>query len=287
MAKTALITGIAGQDGAYLARLLVDKGYRVVGGMRRTSSSNTWRLEELNVAREVELGELDVAEITNVMRVIERVRPDEIYNLAGQSFVAVSFESPIYTADINALDTARILEAIREVDPKVRFYQASTSEMYGKVQETPQSERTPFHPRNPYAVAKLYAHWLTVNYRESYGLHATAGILFNHESPLRGRNFVTRKITSDLARLKHGKLDAVRLGNLSARRDWGFAGDFVEGIWLMVQAPEPQDYVLATGESSSVRRFVELAAPCFGFDIEWHGTDLDEVGVDRKSGRTI
>jgi GDPmannose 4,6-dehydratase len=287
MSKTALITGITGQDGAYLAKLLVGKGYKVYGGVRRTSTSNTWRLAELGIERDVELIDFELMEMGNVLRVVERTRPDEIYNLGAQSFVHASFEYPIYTVETNTLGVVRILEAIRQVDRKIRFYQASTSEMYGQVQETPQTERTPFYPRSPYGISKLHAHWFTVNYRESYGLHASSGILFNHESPLRGRDFVTRKITCALAQIKHGQLDALSLGNLEAMRDWGFAGDYVEGMWLMVQAPAPGDYVLATGETNSVRRFVEVAAPLFGFNLAWEGRGEAETGIDRNSGRTL
>ena len=287
MSNRVLITGVTGQDGAYLAKLMLERGCSVFGGVRRTSSDNTWRLAELGILSEIELIDLDIAEITNILRVIERVRPDEIYNLAAQSFVRSSFDHPIYTADIDALGPARILEVVRTVNPAIRFYQASTSEMYGKVVETPQSERTPFHPRSPYAVSKLYAHWITINYRESYDLHACCGILFNHESPLRGREFVTRKITSGLAQVRHGQLKTLAFGNIDARRDWGFAGEYVDGIRRILQAPRPADYVLATGHSESVRRFIELAAPHFGFALEWRGKGAQEVGVDAKSGRTI
>jgi GDPmannose 4,6-dehydratase len=287
MSKTALITGITGQDGAYLAQLLTSKGYKVYGGARRTSTSNTWRLLELGIERDVELIDLELMEMGNVLRVIDRIRPDEIYNLGAQSFVHTSFEYPIYTVETNTLGAVRILEVIRQVNPKIRFYQASTSEMYGQVQETPQTERTPFYPRSPYGISKLHAHWFTVNYRESYGIHASSGILFNHESPLRGRDFVTRKITCALAQMKHGQLDTLSLGNLDAMRDWGFAGDYVEGMWLMVQAQEASDYVLATGESNSVRRFVDAAAPLFGFNLEWEGKGEAETGIDRKSGRVL
>jgi GDPmannose 4,6-dehydratase len=287
MSKTALITGITGQDGAYLAQLLTGKGYKVYGGARRTSTSNTWRLLELGIERDVELIDLELMEMGNVLRVIDRIRPDEIYNLGAQSFVHTSFEYPIYTVETNTLGAVRILEVIRQVNPKIRFYQASTSEMYGQVQETPQTERTPFYPRSPYGISKLHAHWFTVNYRESYGIHASSGILFNHESPLRGRDFVTRKITCALAQMKHGQLDTLSLGNLDAMRDWGFAGDYVEGMWLMVQAQEAGDYVLATGESNSVRRFVDAAAPLFGFNLEWEGKGEAETGIDRKSGRVL
>lgn len=287
MGKRALITGVTGQDGAYLAKLLLERGCQVFGGVRRTSSDNTWRLEELGALADVELVDLDVAEITNIIRMVEHIRPDEIYNLAAQSFVGASFENPIYTAEIDALGTVRLLETIRQVNPKIHFYQASTSEMFGKAQEVPQHELTPFHPRSPYAVAKLYAHWITVNYREAYGLHASCGILFNHESPLRGREFVTRKITSGLALVKHGKLGALALGNLDAQRDWGFAGEYVEAMTRMLAANEPGDFVVATGQTNSVQRFIELAAPHFGFDVEWRGQGRDKVGIDRRSGREI
>jgi GDPmannose 4,6-dehydratase len=287
MSKTVLITGVTGQDGSYLAELMLKRGDRVVGGVRRTSSDNTWRLAELGILSDVELIDLDVAEITNILRMIERTKPDEIYNLAAQSFVRSSFEQPIYTADIDAVGPARILETIRTINPAIRFYQASTSEMYGKAAESPQSEHTPFHPRSPYAVSKLYAHWITINYRESYGLHACCGILFNHESPLRGREFVTRKITSGLAQVKHGQIKSLAFGNLDARRDWGYAGEYVDGIRRILQAPQAADYVLATGQAQSVRHFIELAAPHFGFTLAWKGAGAQEIGVDTKSGRTV
>lgn len=287
MTKTALVTGINGQDGAYLAHLLLSKGYRVAGGMRRSSTPNFQRLEELGIAKDVRFVDLDLFELTNIMRCIETEKPDEIYNLAAQSFVALSFEQPLYTAEIDALGTLRILEAIRYINPKIRFYQASTSEMFGKVQATPQDEATPFHPRSPYGVAKLFGHWSTVNYRESYGLHASSGILFNHESPLRGREFVTRKITLGMAMIKHGKAEVLELGNLDARRDWGFAGDYVDGMWRMVQQEQPGDYVLATGGNHSVRSFVERVAKWFDFEIAWSGTDEQEIGIDQRTGKTI
>jgi GDPmannose 4,6-dehydratase len=287
MTKTALITGISGQDGAYLAQLLLGKGYRVVGALRHSSRSAIPRLIELKIASDVEIVDFDLAEITNILRTLEKVRPDEIYNLAAQSFVGLSFEQPLYTSDACAMGPLRILESIRQAVPAARFYQASTSEMYGKAQSFPQDETTPFYPRSPYGFAKLFAHWATVNYRESFGIHATSGILFNHESPLRGREFVTRKISWSLARIRHGDLAMLELGNLDAQRDWGFAGDYVEGIWLMLQADEAQDFVLATGETHSVRSFVEAAATRLGFDIEWSGSGQDEQGTDRRSGKTI
>jgi GDPmannose 4,6-dehydratase len=287
MAKRALITGVTGQDGAYLCKLLLEKGYKVFGAYRRSASADFGRLAELGVAKDVERVAFDLLESTNIERIIEKVRPDEIYNLAAQSFVTLSFEQPVYTGEADALGVTRMLEAIRMVDLGSRFYQASTSEMFGKVKAIPQNEETPFHPRSPYGVAKLYAHWITVNYRESYGLHCSSGILFNHESPLRGLEFVTRKITTSLARVKHGHQECVILGNIDAKRDWGFAGDYVEGMWRMVQQPEGDEYVLATGETHSVGEFVELAAKHAGFDLEWQGKDDGLTGIDRKTGKVI
>jgi GDPmannose 4,6-dehydratase len=285
--KRALITGATGQDGSYLAKLLLEKGYSVAGAVRRTSLSNVARLEKLGIAKDIELVDFDLLELSNIMRVVERTRPDEIYNLAAQSFVSLSFEHPIYTGECDALGVLRLLEAVRSVNPKIRFYQASTSEMFGKVTEIPQTETTPFHPRSPYAVAKLFGHWSTVNYRESYGMHATSGILFNHESPLRGREFVSRKITTSLAMIKHGKIDVFSLGNMNAQRDWGYAPDYVEGMWLTTQQPSASDYVLATGESHSVRDFVLIASHQLGFDMAFDGSAENERGIDRKSGRVI
>jgi GDPmannose 4,6-dehydratase len=244
-------------------------------------------LKELGIEGEVRQLPLDLLELTNLMRTIEKVRPDELYNLAGQSFVAASFEQPILTADIDAMGVARLLELVRTVQPTCRFYQASTSEMFGKARETPQSEMTPFHPRSPYAVAKAFAHYMTVNYREAYGLHTSSGILFNHESPLRGHEFVTRKITMGLAAIRQGKQDAVELGNMDSQRDWGFAGDYVVGMWQMLQQPQGDDYVLATGKTTTVRTFVEAAAKAAGFDVVWEGTGEQLRAVDRKSSRTI
>jgi GDPmannose 4,6-dehydratase len=285
--KRALVTGVTGQDGAYLAKLLLEKGYQVFGAVRRTSMSNVARLEELGLAADVQLVDFDLLEFSNLLRVVEQTRPDEIYNLAAQSFVGISFEQPIYTGECDAMGVARLLEAVRMINPEIRFYQASTSEMFGKVVETPQRETTPFYPRSPYGVAKLYAHWMTVNYRESYGIHATSGILFNHESPLRGQEFVTRKITTALAKIRHGKLDVLSLGNMDAERDWGFAADYVEGMWRMLQQPEADDYVLATGEKNSVRDFVRAAGEALGFDIAFEGAGVEERGIDRKSGKAI
>lgn len=285
--KTAIITGVLGQDGAYLSKMLVDKGYKVYGGYRRSASANTWRLKRLGIEREVELVPIELLEYSNIQRCIEKIKPDEFYNLAAQSFVGISFEQPLFTGDVDGLAVARILEAIRSVSPETRFYQASTSEMFGKVQEPIQSETTPFYPRSPYGVAKLYGHWITVNYRESFGLHASSGILFNHESPLRGREFVTRKITSTFAEIAHGSDKVLELGNLDAERDWGFAGDYVRGMWLMLQQNEPDDFVLATGQKSTVRSFVEAAAAATNFKIAWEGEGTDTIGRDAVSGKEL
>ncbi len=294
MTKKALITGITGQDGAYLAEFLLDKGYEVHGIKRRSSLFNTDRIDHLyrdpheaEVPLKLHYG--DLTDATNLIRVVQQVRPDEIYNLAAQSHVAVSFETPEYTANADALGTLRILEAIRilGLERQTRFYQASTSEMYGKVQEVPQRETTPFYPRSPYGAAKVYAHWITVNYREAYGLYACNGILFNHESPTRGETFVTRKITRGLARIREGLDDCLYLGNLDALRDWGHARDFVRAQWMILQQDTPDDFVIATGEQHSVREFVERAGAHLGYDIEWHGQGLEERGVDRKTGKVL
>ena len=292
--KIALITGVTGQDGAHLARLLLGKGYTVHGIKRRSSSFNTGRVDELFVdphegATRFFMHYGDLTDATNLIRLIQEFQPDEIYNLAAQSHVQVSFETPEYTANADALGTLRLLEAIRilGIKDKVRFYQASTSELYGKVQEVPQRETTPFYPRSPYAVAKLYAYWITVNYREAYGMHASNGILFNHEGPMRGETFVTRKITRAVAAIELGRQDHLYLGNLDAKRDWGHARDFVEGMWRMLQQPEPDDYVLATGEMHSVREFVELAFEQVGRTIEWRGKGVDEVGLCSKTGKDL
>ena len=288
MARTALVTGITGQDGAYVSRLLLDKGYRVYGAFRRGASLNLWRLADLGIGEEdIEFIPFELLEYANLRRAIEETAPDEIYNLGAQSFVGISFDQPLFTAEVNALGVVRMLEAIREVNPAIKFYQASTSEMFGKVRETPQTELTPFYPRSPYAVAKLYAHWMTVNYREAYELFVCSGILFNHENPLRGIEFVTRKITMGLARIRDGQQDVVELGNLDAKRDWGFAGDYVEGMWLMLQQSKPNDYVLATGETHTVKSFCELAAAALDFELAWEGDGAHAAGVDRKSGKTI
>jgi GDPmannose 4,6-dehydratase len=291
---TALITGVTGQDGAHLARLLLDKGYTVHGIKRRSSSFNTARVDQLYVdPHEHETRFFmhygDMTDATNLIRLIQEHQPDEIYNLAAQSHVQVSFETPEYTANADGLGTLRILEAIRilGMKEKVRFYQASTSELYGKVQEVPQRETTPFYPRSPYAAAKLYAYWITVNYREAYGMHASNGILFNHEGPLRGETFVTRKITRAVAAIERGLQERLYLGNLSAKRDWGHARDFVKGMWLILQQQQPDDYVLATGEMHSVREFVERAFAEVGRIIEWTGSGIDEVGRDAKTGKNL
>jgi GDPmannose 4,6-dehydratase len=282
--KVALITGITGQDGSYLAELLLEKGYEVHGIIRRSSLINTHRIDHLYQNIKLHYG--DLTDSTNIVRVIQKIQPDEIYNLGAQSHVKVSFEMPEYTADVDAMGTLRILEAVRllGIEDRVRIYQASTSELYGLVQETPQSETTPFYPRSPYGVAKIYGYWITKNYREAYGMYACTGILFNHESPRRGETFVTRKITRALKAISEGKQDVLHLGNLNAKRDWGHAKDFVEAMWLMLQQDEPDDYVVATGVQYSVREFVETAAPYFGMNIVWEGEGLDEVGIDSNTG---
>lgn len=276
LCRTALITGITGQDGAYLAQLLLEKNYKVYGAVRRTSTQNLWRIEYLNIKSDIELIDLDLLDQSNIIRVLQEVKPDEVYNLAAQSFVGVSFEQPLATGDITGLGVARLLEGIRLVNPQIKFYQASTSEMYGKVQAIPQVETTPFYPRSPYAAAKLYGHWMTVNYRESYDMYACSGILFNHESPLRGEEFVTRKITKAVARIKKGLQNELRLGNLDAKRDWGFAGDYVEAMWLMLQQDQPEDYVIATNETHSVKEFVKAAFDTV--DLHWE----DFVVIDER-----
>lgn len=287
--RTALVTGITGQDGAYLAELLLKKGYKVYGTYRRTSSVNHWRIQELGIEQHpnLTLVEFDLTDLSTALRLVDKIQPDEIYNLAAQSFVGVSFDEPITTAEITAVGPLNMLEAVRIVNPKIRFYQASTSEMFGKVQAVPQNESTPFYPRSPYGVAKLYAHWITVNYRESYGIFGASGILFNHESPLRGREFVTRKITDSMAKIRCGKLDLLELGNMDAKRDWGFAREYVEGMWRMLQADRPDTYVLATNRSETVRDFVAMAAKAAGFSLAWQGSGEEECGIDEGSGRTL
>ena len=287
MSKVALITGITGQDGSYLAELLLEKGYEVHGIVRRASLINTHRIDHIYEQIKLHYGDLtDAMSVTNLIKGIE---PDEIYNLGAQSHVKVSFEIPEYTAQVDGLGTLRVLEAVRllGMEMKTRIYQASTSELYGLVQATPQTETTPFHPRSPYGVAKLYGYWIVKNYRESYGLHASSGILFNHESPRRGETFVTRKITRGLSRISVGEQRQLYLGNLNAKRDWGHAKDFVEAMWLMLQQDKPDDYVIATGEQYSVKDFVDKAAPFFGFNIEWMGEGLDEVGYDWSTKRQV
>ena len=287
--RTALITGVTGQDGAYLTELLLSKGYQVYGTYRRTSSVNFWRMEELGVAENenFHLVEYDLTDLGSTIRLLTSSKATEVYNLAAQSFVGVSFDQPMTTANITGMGCLHLLEAIRIVNPDIRFYQASTSEMFGHVQAVPQSENTPFYPRSPYGVAKLFAHWLTVNYRESYGIFGSSGILFNHESPLRGREFVTRKITDGLAKIRLGSHDAIELGNLDAQRDWGFAREYVEGMWRMLNADDPDSYVLATNRTERVREFVRMAAIAAGFDPEFSGTGENEVGIDRKTGKAI
>jgi GDPmannose 4,6-dehydratase len=285
--KVALITGITGQDGSYLAELLLEKGYDVHGIVRRASLINTHRID--HIYNKIHLHYGDLTDSTNLVRIVQLVKPDEIYNLGAQSHVKVSFEIPEYTGQVDALGTLRILEAVRllGMENRVRIYQASTSELYGLVQETPQRETTPFYPRSPYGCAKIYGYWITKNYRESYGMYACTGILFNHESPRRGETFVTRKITRGLSKISCGLQDVLELGNLNAKRDWGHARDFVEAMWLMLQQDQPDDFVIATGVQYSVREFVELAAPYFGMSIIWKGTGLEEIGVDKISGKTI
>jgi GDPmannose 4,6-dehydratase len=289
MSKVAIVTGITGQDGAYLAELLLEKGYTVYGTYRRTSSVNFWRIEELGVQGHpnLHLVEYDLTDLSASIRLLQQTNATEVYNLAAQSFVGVSFEQPITTAEITGIGPVNLLEAIRIVNPDIRFYQASTSEMFGKVQAIPQKEDTPFYPRSPYGVAKLYAHWMVINYRESYNIFATSGILFNHESPLRGREFVTRKITDSVAKIKLGKLDHLELGNLDAKRDWGFAKEYVEGMWRMLQADEPGTFVLATNRTETVRDFVTMAFKAAGIEIEYSGQDIDEVGIDKATGKVI
>ena len=287
--KTAIITGISGQDGAYPAELLLNKGYTVYGTYRRTSSVNFWRIEELGIAAHpnLKLVEYDLTDMASSIRLLQTTGATEVYNLAAQSFVGVSFDQPVTTAKITGIGALNLLEAIRIVNPSARFYQASTSEMFGKVQAVPQVETTPFWPRSPYGVAKLYAHWMTVNYRESYGIFGSSGILFNHESPLRGREFVTRKITDSVAKISLGKLDCLELGNLDAKRDWGFAKEYVDGMWRMLQADQPDTFVLATNRTETVRDFVEMAFRAAGMAVEFRGKGEDEVAVDTASGRTV
>ncbi len=287
--KKAIVTGITGQDGAYLSELLLSKGYSVYGTYRRTVSVNFWRIEELGIQNHpnFHLLEYDLIDQANSIRMVKDVQPDEIYNLAAQSFVGVSFEQPLATAHVTGLGAVHLLEAIRIVNPQIKFYQASTSEMFGLAQEVPQTERTPLYPRSPYGVAKLYAHWMTINYRESYGIFGSTGILFNHESPLRGRDFVTRKITDGVAKIKLGKLTCLELGNLDAKRDWGYAKDFVEGIWRIMQTDKPETFVLATNRAETVRYFLMLAFKAVGVELEFVREKVNEVAIDKATGKTV
>ena len=287
--KKTIITGITGQDGPYLAQLLLEKGYTVYGTYRRTSSVNFWRIEELGIQNHpnLHLVEYDLTDLGSSIALVQKVEPVEIYNLAAQSFVGVSFDQPSTTAQITGIGALHLLEAIRLVSTKIRFYQASTSEMFGKVQAIPQIESTPFYPRSPYGVAKLYAHWMTVNYRESYNIFGSSGILFNHESPLRGREFVTRKITDSVAKIKLGQLDCLELGNLDAKRDWGFAKEYVEGMWRMLQADEPDTFVLATNRTETVRDFVRMAFKGAGITVDFKGSEENETAVDTTTGKTV
>ena len=288
MKKTAMISGITGQDGGYLAKFLLSKGYKVIGLYRRGATDTFEKLREHGILDQIEMKDFDLLEFSNICRLLKNYQPDEFYNLAAQSFVAASWAEPIYTAQADGMGVLYILEAIREFSPKTRFYQASTSEMFGKIQEPVQSETTPFYPRSPYGVAKLMAHWMVTNYRESFNVFACSGILFNHESPMRGKEFVTRKITAHFANMVMGRTDKpVELGNLNAKRDWGFAGDYVEGMWMMLQQEKADTYVLATQETHSIREFVEEAGKTVGFDIEWQGEGVNEIGVDKKTGKTV
>ena len=287
MAKTAIITGIGGQDGAYLAELLLDKGYKVIGTDRRRVDQHYWRLSKLGIRNDIEIAYMDLLEIGNIFNVMKKYQPDEVYNLAAQSFVGASFEMPLLTADVDAIGVLRILEAIRTVSPHSKFYQASTSEMFGEVLETPQKETTPLNPRSPYGVAKVFGHYIVKNYRESYDMFACSGILFNHESPLRGLEFVTRKITYAVASIKLGNQEKLILGNMDAKRDWGFAKDYVEGMWRMLQHDKADDYILSMGETHTVRKFVELCFSKAGMDLRWEGTGVEEKGYDKATGKCL
>jgi len=289
MGKTAIVTGVTGQDGAYLSALLLEKGYKVFGTFRRSSSVNFWRLDYLGLRNHpgLALVEYDLTDLSSALRLVEKASPDEVYNLAAQSFVGVSFDQPLTTCEITGLGAVHMLEAIRLVKPDTKFYQASTSEMFGKVQQIPQTENTPFYPRSPYGVAKLYAHWMTVNYRESYNIFGCSGILFNHESPLRGLEFVTRKITDAVARIKLGRQDLLELGNMSAKRDWGYAAEYVEGMWRILQAPEPDTFILATGRTETVRDFVSMAFKAVDIALDWRGQGEKEEGVCRQTGKVL
>ncbi|MBI45766.1 MAG: GDP-mannose 4,6-dehydratase [Candidatus Marinimicrobia bacterium] len=287
MNKIALITGISGQDGAYLAKFLLSKNYKVIGGERRSASGSLWRLNELGIEKDIEIVDFELSEFTNIYRVIEKYKPDEIYNLAAQSFVAASFEMPIMTSDVTGLGVSRILEAVKNINPSIKFYQASSSEMFGKVSESPQNEKTIFYPRSPYGVAKLFGHWITINYREAYNIFACSGISFNHESPLRGNQFVTKKITHGLSKVKLGILDYIELGNLDSKRDWGYARDYVEAMYLMLQQKKPDDFIIATGKNYSVRDFIEETCAQLKIQLEWTGEKENELGIDVHSGKEI
>ncbi|MFT7618389.1 MAG: GDPmannose 4,6-dehydratase [Planctomycetota bacterium] len=287
MTKRALITGITGQDGAYLAKLLLEQGYEVFGAYRRSASMTTWRLKELGVLDQIRFEPFELGEYNNILRTLQKIQPDEVYNLAAQSFVGVSFEQPLYTSDIDGIGVTRLLEAIRAVNTDIKMYQASTSEMFGKVQAVPQSESTPFYPRSPYGVAKLYAHWMSVNYRESHDMFTVSGILFNHESPLRGLEFVTRKITSTLAQISVDGEGTLQLGNLGAQRDWGFAGDYMRAAYLMMQQETPTDFVIASGRTHSVKDFVNATAAALSMELEWDGESENEVGRNKKTGDVV
>ena len=287
MSKTALITGISGQDGAYLSKLLLNKGYKVIGGERRSASGTLWRLQELKIEKDIEITDFELSEFTNIYRTIDKFNPDEIYNLAAQSFVAASFEMPVMTADVTGTGVSRILESIREINPKIKFYQASSSEMFGKVLETPQNENTPFYPRSPYGVSKLFGHWMTINYKEAYNIFACSGILFNHESPLRGHQFVTKKITMGLSMIKLGLLNCIELGNIDSKRDWGYAEDYVEAMYLMLQYKKPDNYVIATGETHSVKDFIDAACIELNINLRWEGQGLKQVGINNDNGKII
>ena len=287
MGKRALITGVSGQDGAYLSKLLLRKGYRVIGGDRRAASNTFWRLKKLNILRDVEIVNFDICEESNISQTIKKYKPDEVYNLAAQSFVGSSFDLPIVTSDSTAIGTTRLLEAIRKSTKEIKFYQASSSEMFGKVLESPQTEKTPFYPRSPYAVSKVYSHMMTINYRESHNMHCSNGILFNHDSPLRGENFVTRKITLAFARIFYGFQEALEIGNLDAKRDWGFAGDYVEAMHLMLQQKKPQDYVISTGKTYSVRKFIEKVCKYLNIKIIWKNKGIKEVGINKETNKII
>ena len=285
--KRALITGITGQDGAYLSKLLIDKGYKVFGTVRRSTSEKFLNLKYLNVFEKIKFYDFDLLELSNIQSVIKETRPHEIYNLAAQSFVPTSFQVPIVTTDINSLGTLRILDSINSINKKIKFYQASTSEMFGKVVQIPQSEKTPFYPRSPYGVSKVFSHWITINYRESYNIHASSGILFNHESPLRGSEFVTKKITSTLTRIKYGSKETLKVGNINAKRDWGYAGDYVYAMWLMLQKENPDDYVISTGKTYSVRQFIDLTLNYLNLNYKWVGKGMNERVVNKENGKTI